>query len=408
MRIRFGVSPWIQQFPDTRRPRFEPLAKGEYTADVVIVGAGLTGSVTAYLCAAAGLKTMVLEADRVGLGASGRSAGLLSSAPEQPFRDVVERLGLKDARQAYESWAAAALDGAALLRKLKIQCHAVPVDTIAVPWRESERLLRKDYEARHDAGLDGAWLSRTGVQRALHVDAEGGLRTKGALLLDPYKATVGMIRAAAASKARVFEKTKMTTVTFDRKIAQVKTAYASITTSNVVVTTGVATAETRQLQRHVAVRERYHVLTAPLTAAMRKGLFPEATALVDARSPARRVRWTSDGRLLISGGDQKVAAEKLRDALCVHHTNELMYESLLMYPSIFGLKPEFGWASSYGDTIDGLPCIGPHRFFPHHLLALGSSGDSLTDAFLSARILLRAVKGKPDKADAAFSWKRLG
>ncbi len=408
MRIRFGVSPWIQQFPDTRRPRFEPLAKGEYTADVVIVGAGLTGSVTAYLCAAAGLKTIVLEADRVGLGASGRSAGLLSSAPEQPVRHVVERLGLKDARQAYESWAAAALDGAALLRKLKIQCHAVPVETIAVPWRESERLLRKDYEARHEAGLDGAWLTRTGVQRAIRVDAEGGVRTKGALLLDPYKATVGMIRAAAASKARVFEKTKVTKVTFDRKIAQVKTAHATITTGNVVMTTGIATAETRQLQRHVAVRERYHVLTAPLTAAMRKGLFPETTALVDARTPARRVHWTADGRLLISGGDQKVAGEKLRDVLCVHHTNELMYESLLMYPSIFGLKPEFGWASSYGDTIDGLPCIGPHRFFPHHLLALGSSGDSLTDAVLSARILLRAVKGKAEKADAAFSWKRLG
>ncbi|MDO8795601.1 MAG: FAD-dependent oxidoreductase [Vicinamibacterales bacterium] len=408
MRIRFGVSPWIQQFPDSRRPRFEPLAKGDYAADVVIVGAGLTGSVTAYLCAAAGLKTMVLEADRVGLGASGRSAGLLSSAPEQPFRDVVERLGLKDARQAYASWAAAALDGAALLRKLKIQCNAVPVEMVTVPWRESERLLQKEYAARHEAGLDGAWLTRTGVQRALRVDADGGVRTKGALLLDPYKATVGMIRAAAAGKARVFEKTKVTKITFDRKIAQVKTAHASITTGNVVITTGVATAETRQLQRHVGVRERYHVLTAPLTAAMRKGLFLEATTLVDARSPARRVRWTDEGRLLISGGDQKVAAEKLRDALCVHHTNELMYESLLMYPSIFGLKPEFGWASTYGDTIDGLPCIGPHRFFPHHLLALGSSGDSLTDAFLSARILLRAVKGKPEKADAVFSWKRLG
>ncbi len=141
---------------------------------------------------------------------------------------------------------------------------------------------------------------------------------------------------------------------------------------------------------------------------MRRGLFPAETAMVDARTPPRRMRWTADGRLLISGGDTRTVAEKAREAGCIHNTNELMYESLLMYPSIFGLKPEFGWSSAYGDTIDGLPCIGPHRFFPHHLLALGSSGDSLTDAFLSARILLRAVKGKPEKADAAFSWKRLG
>jgi glycine/D-amino acid oxidase-like deaminating enzyme len=403
MAIRYGVSPWIRQFPDTKRPRFEPL-KGDHVADVVIVGAGLTGSVTAYLCAAAGFKTLVLEADRVGLGASGRSAGLLSSEPEQSFGDVARRVGLKDARQVWQSWAAAALDGATLLKQLKIQCAASPVDTITVPWRQDERALQED----HRAGRQGVWLSQVAVQRAVRVDAAGGVRTKGALLVDPYRATVGMIRAAVTKKVRVFERTKVTKVTFDRKVAQVRTAHATIATGNVVIATGVATEETKQLLRHVAMRERYHVLTQPLSAAMRRGFFPEAVALVDASTPRRRMRWTADGRLLVSGADQKAVTERLREAARVHYTNELMYESLLMYPPIYGLRPEFGWESTFGATVDGLPCVGPHRFFPHHLLALGSSGDSLTDAFLSARILLRAVQGKPEKADGVFSWTRLG
>ena len=406
--MRYGISPWIQQYPDTRRPTFAPLPKGEYTADVVIVGAGLTGAVTAYLCAKAGYSTLVLEADRVGLGASGRSGGVLASEPDQPFREVVERLGLKHARQAFTLWAEGAVEGAALLKRLKIPCAAMPAETLALPWRESERELLKEHQAKADAGLDGAWVSRTAVQRAVKLDAEGGRKTKGALLIDPYAATLGMLRAAVTAKAKVYEKTKVSKVTFDRKVARVMAGKAVITTGNVVITTNVATAETKQLQRHVAVRQRFHVLTEPLTAAMRKTMFPEGALLVDARRPQRRLRWTADGRLLISGGDQKALGAAALDAARTHQTNELMYETLLMYPSIYGLKPEFGWESSYGHTLDGLPCIGPHRFFPHHLLALAGSADSLTEAFLAARILLRGVQGKPEKSDEAFSWKRLG
>jgi gamma-glutamylputrescine oxidase len=408
MRTRYGLSPWVLQYPDSRRPRFDPLPKGDGTADVVVVGAGLTGLLTAYLCAKAGYSTLVLEADRVGQAASGRSSGVLTTEPDQPFKEVSARLGLKVARQAFQSWHEAAADGAALLSRLKVSCAATPVDTIALPWRGDERPLQKEHQAKTEAGLDGAWLSAVTVQRAARLEGAGARKTKGGLLIDPYAAAVGVLRAAVAAKAKVYEKTRVSKITFDRKVARVAANRSTITTPNVIIATNIATAETKQLQRHVGVRQRFHVLTEPLTAAMRKTMFADAVLLVDARSPYRRRRWTADGRLLISGGDQKAASGSALDAARVHNANELMYQTLLMYPGIFGLKAEFAWESSYGYTIDGLPCIGPHRFFPHHLLALAGSGDSLTEAFLAARILFRGVEGRPEKADAAFSWQRLG
>ncbi|MGE0394981.1 MAG: NAD(P)/FAD-dependent oxidoreductase, partial [Vicinamibacterales bacterium] len=384
MRTRYGLSPWVLQYPDSRRPRFDPLPKGDGTADVVVVGAGLTGLLTAYFCAKAGYSTLVLEADRVGQAGSGRSGGVLTSEPDQPFKEVSARLGLKAARRAFESWSEAAADGAALLKRLKVPCGPVPADTIALPWRADERPLQKEHQAKTEAGLDGAWLSGVAVQRALKLEGAGARKTKGALLIDPYAAAVGVLRAAVAAKAKVYERTKVSKVTFDRKVARVLAGRSTITTENVVIATNFATAETKQLQRHVGVRQRFHVLTEPLPAAMRKGMFGENVLLVDARSPRRRLRWTADGRLLISGGDQKAATGSALETARVHNANELMYETLLMYPGILGLKPEFAWESSYGYTIDGLPCIGPHRFFPHHLLALAGSGDSLTEAFLAA------------------------
>jgi glycine/D-amino acid oxidase-like deaminating enzyme len=70
------------------------------------------------------------------------------------------------------------------------------------------------------------------------------------------------------------------------------------------------------------------------------------------------------------------------------------------------LQPEYGWEASYGETADGLMYIGAHRNFPHHLFALGGASDSVTGAFVAARIIVRAVQGTPDKADEVFSWTR--
>ena len=97
MPTRYGESPWIHEFPRTRRPDF-PRLRGEHTCDVVIVGGGLTGCATAYMCAMAGLRPIVIEADRVGHGSAGRSAGLLLADPGPLFREVVSRHGLRAAR----------------------------------------------------------------------------------------------------------------------------------------------------------------------------------------------------------------------------------------------------------------------------------------------------------------------
>jgi glycine/D-amino acid oxidase-like deaminating enzyme len=124
-----------------------------------------------------------------------------------------------------------------------------------------------------------------------------------------------------------------------------------------------------------------------------------------AGTPPYRLRWTSDGRLLVAGADQDETPAKQRSAVLIQRTGQLMYQLLTMYQAISGLRPEYGWEMSYGETADGLMYIGPHRNYPRHLFALGSA-DSLTGAFLSARILLRALQGQPEKADQAFGWAR--
>jgi glycine/D-amino acid oxidase-like deaminating enzyme len=81
-----------------------------------------------------------------------------------------------------------------------------------------------------------------------------------------------------------------------------------------------------------------------------------------------------------------------------------MYELLMMYPAIAGLRPEYGWSVPSAETADRLMFIGPHRNYPRHLFALGSGGDSVTGAFLAAGILTRALIGKPATGDDDLGW----
>jgi len=69
------------------------------------------------------------------------------------------------------------------------------------------------------------------------------------------------------------------------------------------------------------------------------------------------------------------------------------------------VQPQYGWDSTYARTADGLPFIGPHRNFPHHLFAFGGAGNSVTGLYLASRILLRHHQGETDPSDDVFGFR---
>jgi glycine/D-amino acid oxidase-like deaminating enzyme len=85
-----------------------------------------------------------------------------------------------------------------------------------------------------------------------------------------------------------------------------------------------------------------------------------------------------------------------------------MYELSTLYPDISGILPDYGWDAPYARTSDGLPYIGPHRNFPHHLFAFGDSSHTITGAYLASRILLRHHLDEPAAADRHFGFTRHG
>lgn len=400
MRTRYGLSPWIENIPRARRPDF-PRLKGELTADVVVIGGGLTGCATAAGAAAAGLKTVLIDADRIGQGSSGHGAGLLLPTPGPSFRDVAASHGLRIARRIFESWHRASVDAAAQLKRLGIRCRVVPHDSLIIGTQEAP--LRKEFTAQDEAGVAGQWLLPKQVRAATGLDAAGGMKLKDAFTLDPYAACLGLAAAAAKKRAACFERTDVRKIQVTPQGVDIVCAGGVARAQRVVIATGAPGPAFKPLRRHFSQRESYLVLTEPVSAALRREFGRHDAVVEDSHVPRHRLIWTADDRVLIGGGDQP-SPKKGRDAVLVQRTGQLMYELLMMYPAIAGLRPEYGWSVPYAETADRLMFIGPHRNYPRHLFALGSGGDSVTGAFLAAGILTRALRGKPAKGDDDLGW----
>ena len=397
---------FLDTFPRSRRPDYSR-QRGEITTDVVVVGGGLTGCACAGAFAGAGIKVVLLEAERIGAAATAASAGLLRQSLDASFQESVSRHGLRTARHLWQSFRRASLDFSTALKRAGVRADVMPQDLIVLSRdRDGARLLQREWSTRRDAGLDVSWLTPRAVPAETGIPAAGGIRTKGEAL-DPYRACLGLAAAAASKGAQLFEQSPARRIRTGRKSVAISTDAGTVTADAVVIATGALPDDLRALRRHFAPMLSYAAVTQPLPAAVRRETGNRRAAVRDTHVPPHLVRWLKDDRVLVAGGERPSIGGRAREKLLVPQVHELMYELTTLYPAISGLQPEWGWdVDSYGSP-DSLPVIGPHRNFPRHLFALGSGQHGAGVAWLAARVLLRAYLQEPAKGDEAFGFARV-
>jgi glycine/D-amino acid oxidase-like deaminating enzyme len=401
----YGRSLWLDRFPPSRIPDY-PRQRGRQTTDVVVVGGGLTGCATAYAMSAAGIKVVLVEADRIGRAGTASGAGWISDDPGVDFSALEKAFGLRRARQAWQAWHRAGLDLSALIRRLEIKCQLETRSTVTLAVGNEQALrLKREQKARRDAGLQAALIAGRAIAAEVGLPASAALRTRDSATFDPYRAAIGLAAAAVERGTQCFERSVVRKITFTRKAADVHLSSGSIHAQRVVIATGSPTGLFKGLRRHFWFDVGYLTVTGPIPAKIRQGLGTRATIVRDLARPPHTVRWIDDERLLVMGADAQAPGDRLRGKALIQRTGQLMYELSTLYPEISGIPPAYGWETPYTRTVDGLPFIGPHRNYPHHLFAFGAAAHSATVAQLASRILLRHHLAESDPADEIFGFR---
>lgn len=398
---------WFDRFPKNRRPSY-PRLRGSHEARVAIVGGGLTGVSCALAFASAGVSVILLEANAVGSGGTAASDGLLREGFSGSFQAIAAQHGVRTARALWEGMRRGSLDFAATLRRLKIRCDLTPMDvlTIASPFGDAGKGLRREQVARRDGAADATWISAAAAARDGGVESGGAVRTR-AFAVDPYRACVGIASAAVARGALLHERSPVKRIKPSSRHVDITTDGAAIRADIVVIATAAPLADLRALRRHLTPTNIYGAVTEPLPAAVRRQVGRRAAAVEDFGEPYRLARWLPEDRVMVRGGRQPEVPQRLRDRALTQRTGQLMYELSLLYPAISGLQPEWSWDSVDYETVDGLPFVGLHRNFPRHLFAFTPSRHGAGLAWTAARLLVRRYQQAPAKADEAFGFSRI-
>ena len=404
-KTHYGTSYWLDRYLAARRPSY-PQHRGTLETEVAIVGGGAIGCVTAYVFAAAGINVALFESERLAHRQAATGTGIVMHEPEPDFHKLVAQHGVRDSRFVYQTARRGSLEYVAAIKRLRIDCGLQVRDALHVATTpEGVQRLEKEYAARRDAGLDAAALKGAVLFKKTGINGFG-LITHDNASVDPYRATLGFAKAAAARHAKIFERSPVTRIRAKRRNVEITTAGGVVTASRVVLASGYPTDDFKPLRRRFTKCDSYIVLTPELGAAMRRDMTPPDLIIRDTAAPDHWLHWIGN-RVLFSGADQATLPDRMKERASVQRTGQLMYELSVMRSSISGVMPEYAWNIEYSRTIDGVPYFGPHRNYPHHLFAFGGGPSGLGLSFAAARILLRSYQDATEKADEPFSFVRI-
>jgi len=366
---------------------------GDLVADVTIVGGGLTGLSTALHAARQGLSVIVLEAERIGYGASGRNGGQALQGYAASM-DVVERaLGLEAAR---EMWAMSR-EALALLKEniaqFGIDCqpsqggylyaalHAGQMAELAA-WR--------DHATRQYGYTDLTLLDRDTL--AAHVATPayaGGLLDANEMHLDPLVYTLGLAEAATRLGVRLFEHSPVRVWRPEGAEQRVSCPTGTVRCRHLVLATnaGIASIEPRLADYFLPV-ESFIVATAPLGKARADALMPSGVAVADCNRVLNYFRMTADHRLLFGGRASGTGLDRTAD------THARM---LKVFPQLADVAIEHAWGGIVDVTPNKLPHFG--RLADRVYFAQGFSGHGLALTGLAGRVIAEAISGAPRRFD---------
>jgi len=374
---------------------FLPL-KGEVRADVCIVGGGYTGLSAALHLAQKGYDVALVDAHRIGFGASGRNGGQLGSGQRQD-QDWIERaVGVQTAHRLWDM----AEEAKALVRSL-ITEHAMPVKyypgLAQACWSDAEVRHTHAYadKLRRDYGYDQLeQLDRAGIQALVGSTVyKGGEIDHGAGHLHPLNYAIGLAMAAVAAGVRIYETSEVHHIQHRAKPV-VQTGQGRVICDHVILA---GNGYLGNLDGKIAARvmpiNNFIVATEPL-GIRAKDILSQPIAVADTKFVVNYWRLSEDNRLLFGGGESY--GYKFPDII-----KTVLKPMLQVYPQLKGVKIDYAWGGTLAITMNRMPCFT--RPAPNVLSASGYSGHGVAMASLAGKIMAEAVGAQAERFDLMAS-----
>lgn len=382
-----------------------PSLDSDNHCDVCIIGGGFTGLSAALHLAQRGFKVTLLEANKVGWGASGRNGGQVGSGQRCDQWTLEKRHGEDTARQLWNL----SVDACELVRELitkhNIQCDYQPgvlEATVSVAEQhEAESYAEHLTKHYNHTALDV--FDRNSLQTVLASESySGGLLDSSAGHCHPLNYATGLGTSAAKAGAELFENSRVTAIEYNTGSKHALSDTASTQTLHRITTErGSVTAPTivfacngylgdlhKDIAKRVMPINNYIVATEPLGDALASSLIKNNMAVADSLFVVNYFRLSNDGRLLFGGGESW-GYRFPQDIRAL-----VRPRMLSIFPQLETTALDYAWGGTLAITRTRMPC---YREIASGLYsASGYSGHGVAMATLSGKLISDAIAGEPD------------
>ncbi|MEO9863029.1 MAG: FAD-binding oxidoreductase [Yoonia sp.] len=381
-------------------PQLPPFAtaKGAITCDVCVVGGGYTGLSAALHLAEKGYDVVLLEAQRVGFGASGRNGGQVATGQRVEMDSVEKMVGMGPAKALWDL----SLDSVQLVKDL-ITHHDmdVPFHDGVIEAAHRARFV-PDYHA-YAAHLERVYgytqvttLDRDAMRDHVGSPAyHGGTLDIGSGHIHPLRYALGLARAAQSAGVRIFENSKVTNLSHGTP-AKIATEHADISASYVVLgCNGYLGALDGKVAKKVMPINNFIAATEPLDDHTANNLIRYNHAVADSKFVINYFRLSDDNRMLFGGGESygyrfpKDIAATVRKPMSE------------IFPQLKNVKIDYAWGGTLGITMNRMPHFA--RLAGNVFTASGYSGHGVAMATLGGKIAADAIAGQAEKFDLMAS-----
>ena len=371
---------------------------GDIRADVCVIGGGFTGLSAALNLAERGVDVVLLEAERVGYGASGRNGGLIGSGQRKDVLETEALFGYERSRLLWDFAEAAKAEIRERVAKHAIDCDLVDGQLVGIHtkryagWaRELSRALAERYDYPDTQALDAE------ATRAL-VATDGyleGFFDSHAAALHPLNFTLGLARAAEAAGVRIFERTRVTGYTHSEP-ARVRSAKGEVRASQVVLACNgyLGSLEPRVAGKMMPINN-FVVATEPLGETRARELIKGRFGVHDTRFVVNYYRLTDDHRLLFGGG------ENYRHGFPRDIARFVRPNMLKVFPQLADVALDYAWGGTLSVTVNRLPHVG--RLPPNLYFAQGYSGHGISTAIFAGKLIAEAIGGDAQRFEVLAS-----
>lgn len=372
--------------------------------DVAVVGGGFTGLSAALALARRGASVALLDAGRIGGGASGRNGGHVNTGVAQDFGALIKQLGRERARRCYLAYASAVDTVERLIREESIDCDYLASGKLklAAKPHHYEHLAQTAELIHREVDQNIELIDATRIGDEVQSDRfYGGLLQRHGGQMHMGKFAVGLAQAAARNGAALYEHAPVSAIVKQGAGGyRIVSGRGELTATNVLIATGPSKhGPFSWYRRRIAPIGSFIIVTEPLGADVVARMFPNRRAYTTTRLMHNYFRLTADNRLVFGGRARFTASEQPSD----EKSGRILQRNLAeLFPTLAQARIDYCWGGLVDMTADRLPRAGQHDGL---YFSMGYSGHGTQMSTHMGQVMADVIEGRDDENPwRDFSW----